>query len=76
MRRFVSTAVIAIAALILVAINAGAQLPGGSPDAAKVKNPVASNAASVTAGAKFTAAVPDEQRMATGVFAFAMPRAK
>lgn len=52
MRRFPSTVVFAVAALILaVAINVQAQLPGGSPDAAKVKNPVASNAASVTAGA-------------------------
>jgi mono/diheme cytochrome c family protein len=51
MRRFLSTAVITISALIFVAINAQAQLPGGSPDAAKVKNPVAASPASVTAGA-------------------------
>ncbi|MSO30675.1 MAG: hypothetical protein EXQ48_06995, partial [Acidobacteria bacterium] len=52
MRRFPSTVVFAVAALILaVAINARAQNPGGDPTAAKVKNPVASSATSVTAGA-------------------------
>ena len=51
MRRFSLTAVIAVAALILAAINAQAQLPGGSPEAAKVKNPVKTSEASVMAGA-------------------------
>ena len=51
MRRFSSTDVFAVAALMLVALNARAQNPGGDPAAAKVKNPVVSNAASVTAGA-------------------------
>ena len=51
MRRFSLTVVCAVAALLLVAFNARAQNPGGDPAAAKVKNPVASNAASVTAGA-------------------------
>src|SRR5687768_11326278 len=51
MRRFSSTVVFAVAVLMLVALNARAQNPGGDPAAAKVKNPVVSNAASVTAGA-------------------------
>ena len=51
MRRFSSTVVLAVAVLMLVALNARAQNPGGDPAAAKVKNPVVSNAASVTAGA-------------------------
>ena len=45
------TVIFAVAALILVAFNARAQNPGGDPVAAKTKNPVASNAASITAGA-------------------------
>lgn len=51
MRRFSSTVAFTVAALILVAFSASAQNPGGDPAARKVKNPVASNAASVTAGA-------------------------
>lgn len=42
---------LAAAALLLVAASAHAQNPGGNPDAAKVKNPVASSPASITAGA-------------------------
>ena len=51
MRRFSLTVVIAIAVLTLAAINVRAQNPGGDPSAAKVKNPVAASATSVTAGA-------------------------
>lgn len=36
---------------MFVALNARAQNPGGSPEARRVKNPVASTAASITAGA-------------------------
>ena len=43
--------VLVFAFLCVVSVSVGAQNPGGSPEAAKVKNPVASNAASVQAGA-------------------------
>lgn len=36
---------------MLVALSARAQNPGGNPEARRVKNPVASTAASITAGA-------------------------
>jgi mono/diheme cytochrome c family protein len=42
---------VVVAAFIVVAFTVQAQEPGGSPEARKVKNPVTSNAASVTAGA-------------------------
>jgi mono/diheme cytochrome c family protein len=42
---------VALAALVLVALSASAQNPGGNPTAAKVKNPVPSTPASITAGA-------------------------
>jgi mono/diheme cytochrome c family protein len=51
MRRFPLTVVLAVAAFIFVAFNVQAQDQGGSPEARKVKNPVASTAPSVTAGA-------------------------
>ena len=51
MHRFSVTALFAAAAFILAAFTAQAQNPGGSPEARKLKNPVASTTASVTAGA-------------------------
>jgi mono/diheme cytochrome c family protein len=51
MRRFSSLVGVALTGFVLVAFNAQAQNPGGNPDAKKVKNPVATTAASVTAGA-------------------------
>jgi mono/diheme cytochrome c family protein len=51
MRRFSLTVLFAAAAFIIAAFNAQAQNPGASPEARKLKNPVAATAASVTAGA-------------------------
>src|SRR5687767_14848972 len=51
MRRFSLTVVFAVAAFIFVAFTVQAQEVGGNPEARKVKNPVVSSAASVTAGA-------------------------
>lgn len=75
MRRF-STAFISalvLAALTLVAVSARAQNPGGSPDAKKVKNPVASTPASITAGAatykKYCAFCHGETAKGDGKFA-------
>lgn len=51
MRRFCVIVLISVAGFILTGLTAQAQNPGGSPDSRKVKNPVASTAASVTAGA-------------------------
>lgn len=51
MRSFSVTFLVAVATVVLAGFNAQAQNPGGSPDARKVKNPVAQTAASVTAGA-------------------------
>jgi mono/diheme cytochrome c family protein len=48
---FALIAAFAAAGIILAADNAQAQNPGGNPDARTMKNPVASTAASVTAGA-------------------------
>jgi mono/diheme cytochrome c family protein len=45
------TVLVAAAALIVAAVSARAQNPGGNPDARKIENPVASTAASVTSGA-------------------------
>ena len=50
-RRFFLFITLAVVALLFVAASARAQNPGGNPDAAKVKNPVAASSASVTAGA-------------------------
>ena len=51
MRR-VATALVVLSAFVLISVSTvRAQLPGGSPAARAVKNPVASTAASVTAGA-------------------------
>lgn len=50
MRRCPVIVLFAAAAFILAAYTAQAQNPGGSPEARKVKNPVASTARSVTAG--------------------------
>jgi mono/diheme cytochrome c family protein len=44
-------AAFAVAGVIVAAYTAQAQNPGGNPEARKMKNPVASTAASVTAGA-------------------------
>ena len=46
-----STVGLIVVWIALVVVNAGAQNPGGSPEARKVKNPVASTPASITAGA-------------------------
>jgi mono/diheme cytochrome c family protein len=51
MRRFSLTVLFAATAFMIAAFNVQAQNPGGSPEARKLKNPVASTAASVTAGA-------------------------
>lgn len=51
MRRFSVTALLMAAVFILAAFNAQAENPGGSPEARKLKNPVAATTASVTAGA-------------------------
>ena len=48
MRRF---SLIVVAVFIFVAFNAQAQDVGGNPEARKIKNPVPSTAASITAGA-------------------------
>ena len=50
-RRSLAFITLAVVALLLVAVSARAQNPGGNPDAAKMKNPVAATPASVTAGA-------------------------
>jgi mono/diheme cytochrome c family protein len=51
MRRVTVIALFAALALVAAAASVQAQNPGGSPTARAVKNPVASTAASVTAGA-------------------------
>ena len=50
-RRSLAFITLAVVALLLVAAGARAQNPGGNPEAAKMKNPVAASPASVTAGA-------------------------
>lgn len=51
MRRVSVTVLLSAAAFVIAAFTAQAQNPGGNPEARKLKNPVASTQASVTAGA-------------------------
>jgi mono/diheme cytochrome c family protein len=50
-RRSFAFITLAVVALLLVAASARAQNPGGNPEAAKMKNPVAASPASIQAGA-------------------------
>jgi mono/diheme cytochrome c family protein len=51
MRRVSVTVLFSAVALVVAAFTVQAQEPGGNPEARKLKNPVASTQASVTAGA-------------------------